>query len=334
LLSHFTLPAQNWQSVGGGTDMTVRGLYSDSLEDKLYVVGNFPHAGDTLVNQVATWDGNVWYNVGNGSGDTGCWYGCNPIVTVLRYNNDIYVSGHQSIMGGIYGNKYTSRWDGISWQPCGSPNNLTSINVANDTLFTIGGFDTIGGQNIKYFAKWNGAQCEQFGIPFTGPDEFPYLIEFYQGNYYVAGNFEWGNGMKEIIRWDGAQWQPLMSGLLGDSYVNDMVVFDSLLYVAGWFHQSDGNAGNCIMAWDGNQWINPFPPDVYYFNGIADLAVIEDKLYISGNFLLLNDTSMFTLAHFDGTDFCAFGGRANYPDWAEAPPVSNSRIKRQFLHCL
>ena len=61
----------------------------------------------------------------------------------------------------------------------------------------------------------------------------------YQGNLYIAGNFEGLNGHKEIVYWDGTQWKPLVTGILGDSWVNCMTVYKDELYIGGYFFKAD-----------------------------------------------------------------------------------------------
>ena len=330
----FSTLAQNWQSVGGGTNGWIRGFYTDTIDNKLYAVGHFTYAGDSLVYQVTSWDGSAWNKVGNGTGDSACWYGCNPVINVLTYENDVYVSGMEVIMGGVYGNKFLSKWDGNTWQTFGSPNNLACINQANDSLFAIGAFDTISNQHIESIAKWNGTNWESFGtpLPFKVNSGIVTSIAYYKNQYYFAGNFELGGGLNEIIVWDTSQWNPLSSGILGNSFVTDMIEYDGLLYVGGGFYESDGNVADFIMAWDGQQWIDPFPT-IQYFYGINDLAVIDDKLYISGDVVLPNDTAMFSLAYYDGIDFCAFGGRAIFPD-IPVPPLAIGGLNNEvYVAC-
>ena len=61
---HFSTFSQNWSSLGGGTSGFVRGLYADTINNKIYAVGNFEFAGQTPVYQVGVWDGNAWQSVG------------------------------------------------------------------------------------------------------------------------------------------------------------------------------------------------------------------------------------------------------------------------------
>ena len=314
-----------WQAVGGGMDYDVRSFYNDTIANKLYVVGTFEYAGvgDSIVSQIATWDGTIWNSVGHGTGDTLCLNqgGCNPLLSVSRYENEIFVGGYMNTMGGNYSIKNLSKWDGISWSAIGNPNIEAYLFQANDSLFAVGQYDTMNNQHIEDIAKWNGTAFVPFGtpLPFHSQNGIVHSCTYYQNQYYFSGNFTFSGGLKEIIRWDGNQWQPLGNGILGNNaWAGLSVVFNNLLYVGGFFSQADGNAGNNIMTWDGTTWRDAFP-GVNFSNGIRDLIVYNNKLYISAQFTMAGNSGYYYLAHYDGTNFCAFGGRDNIPGLETTP---------------
>jgi hypothetical protein len=183
----------------------------------------------------------------------------------------------------------------------------------------LGYFDTISNKQIKRIAKWNGTSWDAFGTDLLFSINGSGLITacvFYKGEYYFGGNFELGNGYNEIMRWDGSQWKQLNNGVLGNAWINSMVVYKNFLFVGGFFQQSNGNSSDYIMAWDGQQWFNPFP-DIYFMSQVKDLEVIDNKLFIVGDYVIPNDDGMYAFANYDGTNFCPFGGRAIYPDYPD-----------------
>lgn len=307
----YSLKAQYWEAVGGGVDFFVRDVYADTIDDILYAVGNFEYAGDSVVNQIGAWKNGAWNKVGNGTNDTGCGHGCNPVLSIRRFNNELFVCGYMDTTwaGSI---KSLARWDGSAWSSCGSPRKPPiALSVMNGELFCMGWFDTINGQSANLLAKWNGTIWEEFGTPFF---QYGYLLgsgEYYNGKYYFAGNFGMGGGYGEIAGWDGIQWFPLENGLLGDSWVNDIIVYNSYLFVGGKFLQSNGNVADYIMAWDGQNWFDPFP-DVQFIAQVADLNVINNNLYIAGPHHIVGDTNVYGLAKFDEINFYSIGGANNF----------------------
>jgi hypothetical protein len=328
-LSYLTLKAQTWQSLNGGVDREVRDFYIDTTNQILYVVGRFTYAGDSIVNQIATWDGYNWGSVGVGTGDTNCSYGgCGPIRSVDKYAGDIFVGGSFWLMGGSFDNKFLSRWEGNNWVECGNPNNTGWVRVSeNNKLFFLGYFDTISNQNIRKIALWNGLDWEPFGTNFLpwGNNDIPYLVSFYKDEYYFAGNFNLSGVIpefKEIVKWKNNVWSSVGGGLTGDAYINTMAVWNGLLWVGGFFHYYSGNAADFIMAWDGEKWFNPFP-GIYYLDQVFTIEVINDELFITGRYTIDGTSNAYSIARYNGVEFCTFGDKSVWPEY---PPLSPQSI--------
>ena len=102
--------------------------------------------------------------------------------------------------------------------------------------------------------------------------------------------------------------------------VTCMKVYKNILYIGGLFYQADGNAANSIVAWDGQNWYNPFP-QISYIDYVNDLEVINDELYISGNYIIPNDndSNMYVLARYNNCNFSVFGAKYKFPDYEKAP---------------
>lgn len=300
--------AQLWQVVGGGTSGSVRDLYVDSIANMLYVVGQFDYAGDSAVGNIAGWKNGAWHIVGYGTNYVSC---CNPVLSIQGFNNDLFIAGMQNTNDNI---KYLSRWNGSGWLECGSPNSLPiGLAVLNGELFCFGWFDTISDQNIRNVAKWTGTEWEQFGtvLPFNSPGGQKLVCgEYYNGKYYVAGNASGDNGFQDIAGWDGIQWFTLDNGVIGTD-VWDIKAYNNYLFVGGSFLEINGNASDYIMAWDGQNWFNPFPGVQFDFY-VRDFTIINNELYIVGMHHILGDTNSYGLAKFDGVNFCSIGGANNF----------------------
>jgi hypothetical protein len=75
------------------------------------------------------------------------------------------------------------------------------------------------------------------------------------GDIYVGGEFNMGDGKNEIVRWDGSQWTAVGMGTNSTVYALTFAP-DGTLYVGGGFtsvRQSDGTELEAlrIAVWDG-----------------------------------------------------------------------------------
>ncbi len=302
----------NWQSLAGGTSHWLTSFYADTAAGLLYVGGDFEKAGGMNVYGIATWDGQSWGKVGNGTGDTNCVYGCMGIRAMAKFNGDLFGGGPYYIMDGIPGHSYFNRWDGQRWDTCGNPESMVIPIEMNGELFGVGVFNYISGKPVKKIAKWNGSSWDRFtdSIPFSDVSATVGCASYYQGQYYFGGNFENGN-YHELVAWNDGQWNDLGGGVRGDATVNALTEYKDLLFVGGYFSSSAGNIATNIMAWDGNNWIDPFP-GVYYTGQIRDMQVIRGVLYIVGTHQVFDGSTWqgdYEVAKYDGSTFCSFGGK-------------------------
>ena len=67
----------------------------------------------------------------------------------------------------------------------------------------------------------------------------------------------------------------------GMGSVNKMLIYQNELYIAGGFHQSEGNIGNNIQRWDGSQWRTV---GMGTNTTIYDMKIHKNELYIGGQF--------------------------------------------------
>ena len=310
--------AQNWQIVGGGFSRDIGALTIDSTTNSLYIGGFFKYADTINCHGIINWDGNTFNKLAKPL--SYCINSCGPTGNVLRYNNRLFMNGYY----GPYNGKLEQLFEYVNnnWAvSCHIGNgSIVCLKIINNKLFALGTFDSLCHKHIPRLAVFNGVDWDNFQTSITN-----YKIstgEYYKGEYYFAGNFEDNtNNFNEIFRWTGTQWASLQTGIHGgDANVTCMQVFNDILYVGGHFFEADGNISNCLMAWDGQNWFNPFP-QIIYLDNIPDMKVINNQLYISGNYIIPadNDSSMYTLARYNGCDFNVFGGSYKYPDNDYAP---------------
>ena len=235
-----------WRQFGNslynGTNGTVNSLELDSLNNQLYVGGNFSRVQDTTnipeltAFFIARWDisNNVWKQFGNNiyNGTSGAVLA----FAVDSSNNQLYVGG---LFASVYDSsnttplsaKYIARWD-ISnniWKQLGNTTyNGTNTTVraleldsSNNQLYVGGDFTTV--QDISNttalstnrIARWdisNNVWIQLGNKPYNGTNNPVYALELDLSNnqLYVGGNFTTVQDIsnttalsaKSIARWD------------------------------------------------------------------------------------------------------------------------------------
>lgn len=320
--------AQNWAAVGVVSN-AVHTLYTDTIDDVLYIGGDFKMLNGDTVFGIVKYDGNNFYRMGCGfewdcttTSIGNLFAPTSGARSIIRYNNDIYAVG--SFQG--INNKFNglARWDGSDWQPCGtglkenSGGNAggSSLKVLNNELYVCGYMDSCAGIAVNGIAKYNGVSWSAVhNIPRFKANQSNYIydMEVYNGDIYVCGNFydSIGGDIWRIARWNGSQWVGVDGGMKGGiGGVNKMVVYKGLLYAAGVFESAGSNPhAKAIATWDGTKWEN-VGGGIYYpwsmSMQIFDMKVYNDKLYIVGWFSQAGGIPTKQLAVWDGINWCSF----------------------------
>ncbi|MCC7332538.1 MAG: T9SS type A sorting domain-containing protein [Flavobacteriales bacterium] len=320
------LAAQNWVSLGNGLDFLTREFYTDTVTNRLYAIGYFTYADDTvLVNGVTYWDGIKWNDLD--SGNTSCPFNCNPIKSIYSYQNNIYVGGDFFTFKNIPNTKFITRFNGVNWESIGNANNpILKFYEYNNKLLVLGHFDTIGGIYAKNLALFDGINWSEFDTAsFISSGDFVGPSALYKGELYVGGNFDLPNGVEEIAKFNGSQWVSVGGGIKGDAWVDKMLVYKNELYVAGQFHKSDGNSGNGIMKWNGSTWSDLNNGLTFGIGAqIKDMVIYNDELIVVGFMLTADGFPVQNIAKWDGTKWCNF--RNNFNGTAEAIAVYNNEL--------
>ncbi len=304
--------AQNWETLGEGVNITARDLYTDTLTNRLYAIGVFTLADDTVdVGGVTYWDGIQWNALD--SGNTEC-PSCNPITSITTFQGEVYIAGQFTSFANVPNTKFMARYNGTTWESMGDVNGLLWFyHYNNQLIMAVGTFDTINGVYAKNLALYDGISWTPFDTAsFIQPGQFINCMAEYNGELYAGGNFDLPNGVEEIAKFDGNAWVSVGGGILGNAWVNKMVVYQNELYVAGFFHKSAGNAGNGIMKWDGSNWSD-------CNNGLAltgggqifDMEIYNGELIVQGWMALGDGIPMQNLAKWDGSKWCSFRNSFN-----------------------
>jgi PKD repeat protein len=136
--------------IPGGLDSTVRVLYANPVDNKLYLGGHFLDVGgNTACSRVAVYDGSVWSPLGTGVD--------NYVRAIHYYNGNIIVGGDFANASGTPASKI-AKWNPNTntWSAMGTGMNdyVKSMEVWNGTLFAGGAFTTADGQPRAYIASW------------------------------------------------------------------------------------------------------------------------------------------------------------------------------------
>ena len=147
---------------------------------------------------------------------------------------------------------------------------------------------------------------EGFGLP--GMDFYVSCAASGSNGLYAGGWFEVAGraAANRIAHWDGAQWNPLGSGL--DVYPNAIDVEGFDVYVGGGFHDAGGVPAEHIAKWNGSSW-SALGPGV---NGqVYAVEAVGGVVYAGGSFHLAGSTPVANLGMWDGVDWTEIGGGTN-----------------------
>jgi len=321
--------AQNWVPLECGLNAEGRVLYPDSVTGKLFVGGDFSALGCHQSDRIAAWSGLEWdttYSLNS--------YG-NPVLTFNRYQNLLYTAGYFSNSCGTIITNGFARWNGSCWDSInnsfhtGTPSCMFQW---NNLLYCLGEIDSVGCYFSPVVAAWDGNNWIPVGIPhYAGGSTEVGCI--YQNELYMCGNFYDSIGViNGFAKYDGTNWTRVGGTFAG--LVHTMAVYNNELYIGGNFFVNGpanyivkwdgtnlsavgsglttglfklrvigdklyGVGDNFIHVWDGNNW-SVFTNDTFG-NGINDIAVYNNEIYVTGGFLSINgDSSYNCIAKYQG----------------------------------
>lgn len=279
----------HWSNVGDGIQAGDNGVREPIVFDEdgpgghapaLFVTGSFNQAGRVSANNIARWNGVEWTTLGSGLEGFE-----DPIgLSLAEFDDDnagphapaLYVGGQFLMAGGAVVNN-VARWDGTTWTSLGLGTNgsVSALTAFDDdgpgphppVLVAAGGFTLAGGSPANRIAKWDGATWTSIGSGFNdavydlmsydpdGPGLEPPLL-------VACGVFTDAGGVpaNRVATWDGANWAPLGSGMLGSAYRLGEFDFDGSgplpprLLISGSIGLPDGNPSRNLYYWTGGQW--------------------------------------------------------------------------------
>jgi hypothetical protein len=297
--------ASVWDTLWVDADVNTCVEYHDTLFSGGQFAPNLLDSG--IAYNVQYWAQQSWHPVGV--------FDSWDVRRLRVFDDTLYAVGS---FRGVDGTEATglARLDGSHWVPLPLlPDTdciVADIIKYEDRLVICGNFQINGATGIAYLenGQWN-----ILGPGILGGLSSIHAMAVYQGDLYVGGQIDMGagNAGRDIMRWDGTQFQPVGGGLqrnLGDnsgfSDVRGMEEHNGVLYVGGGFRYAGGVPAYGVAGWDGTQWCgvpgNLSDGPGHLGVGQGGMAFYYDTLFVSCGYLADGD-SVRLAAKFVGTSY-------------------------------
>ncbi|MBL0331433.1 MAG: T9SS type A sorting domain-containing protein [Chlorobi bacterium] len=273
-----------WEVLDGGTQGIVQALHYSN--GNLYVGGGFAAvSSNTPAWGIARWSGKKWFSLGRGIEGS-------SVSSIVSIGKDIFIAGHFNIAGNDTVNNI-AKWDGLKWNKLGdgTSGGVNTIIVTNDSSIFCGGyFSQAGKQYSEHIAMFKNSKWEQISNEFTkGYFQNITNISIGSKNIYVSGSLDdKGEVVRTLASWDGEKWTNLIkepiNGVINSMIVDTSTSIDKIIIV-GSFSKINGENINSVGVWDGTKWSAIGNNIIGIVNSITKF---ENKLYIGGNFKILN----------------------------------------------
>jgi hypothetical protein len=212
---------------GPGGPVLTLALFNEGQGRRLFAAGRFEFCGDTVVNNIARWDGSAWTAVGGGIEPTTA--NPSPIILATAVHNDgagwaLYVGGSFRAAGGVPVSN-VARWTGAAWESVGdgvAGGAVHALEVFDadgpgpepSKLYAGGAFTSAGGAAAQHLAVWDGASWSAVApvVQYAGAVR---AIRAFQENagptLYVGGDPLSIAGLPTNLafRFRGGSWQSL-----------------------------------------------------------------------------------------------------------------------------
>lgn len=309
-----TLPnhAQNWRAVGNGLDNDVRCFYADT--NVLYAGGSFYSSGSNVVNGVSRLINQEWDSLEGGVVMCNV-TGCNPVVSLYEFNNELYAGGFFFGMQNTANTQGIAKWDGVAWRSVGGCTGVVfGMTEYNNELYAAGNFDSIGGVQAYCIARYDGTNWWPVADTIFKNQAIS-SVTVYQNELYVGGTFQYSPlGINCVGRYNGIAWSAVGSGgfTSGGSGINTMEVYQNALFVGGYLTPAMGAPGEGVAQWNGTVWQDVgggLKDTLGYPANVFDFCVHDNKLIAGGTFRYAGGAYACNIAQWDGNQWCSLGSQ-------------------------
>jgi trimeric autotransporter adhesin len=241
----------DWQTLGDGitgqsSSIELNALHKGSGGD-IFAAGSFRWSGETLINNIARWDGTSWLPLGNGLSSPANAMTSDVNGHLIVGGSFPYADGTSLLVRNI------ARWDGESWHAMGNglPSTVFSLITGPDgTIFA-------GTQGGKVY-RWDGSEWVVLGGEFTIVDgesgRSVHALAFDgSGRLYAGGGFNTYDGqtIRRLARWDGETWAGISPGIENlDGSIQSLLVHNETLYMGGQFRNAGGRYTTALATWN------------------------------------------------------------------------------------
>lgn len=208
--------------------------------------------------------------------------------------------------------KGIAEWDGSKWNKFSKPlwNNTPNWNTGggiskmlafNGGVYIFANYDTTGSYSTKQIIYDGVSNTILPTLPVTNQSAITEAI-IYKNKLVVSGGFYNYPSFDyfRLAQFDGTSWQKMGAGITGNiSAVQTVAIYNDTLYIGGAFPKGNGNAGNYLVKWDGNQFYDAnFSPYFCGYGAIWSLVPHRGKLYAFGNFRCAAGQTAFGVAYY------------------------------------
>ena len=277
-------------------------IYYDTQFEKLYASGAMQWDGncDTLIGP-CVWEDNHWRQLAY-------WQGYPYFYSIINYQGSLYTGGNVSdpIVNGVLRKLVGDEWVEI-------PNSsdaitVTQFKIHDDYLYATSGFNYCNGDSANLIFRYDGQYVEPL-VHFIEPALLGLCLEFYHDTLYIGGKYyDHNRQINHFASVFGGDIHQVGQGIGVDAIVEDMVVYDDKLWLAGGFGPGTiGNEEQVYLAYYDGHEIHPAP--VQTDGRIVALEVYENELYLAGWFSQFNHLESHCVAKMN-----QFGCYALNPD--------------------
>jgi len=212
------------------------------------------------------------------------------------YNNLLFMSGEIDTVNGVYSPMDIS-WDGNNFVSNGLPHwsggNPEVCCVYHNAIYFAGTFSDSLGQ-LYGFVKFDGTN---WSMPSPGFGGFIHSMAVYHDELYMSGNYFVGSPSNYIVKWNDTILSAVGNEFYGEAW--HLRVIGDKLFAAGGIDTADGiPIHDNLAVWDGSHW-SDFSNDTFN-NGVMDVAVYNNELYVVGAFTKINGDSIGGVAKYQG----------------------------------
>jgi hypothetical protein len=282
---------EGWQAGApvNGVDGWTRTIAVDGAGN-VYVGGTFGAAGNTLVNNIAKWDGTTWSSLGTGLNGS--------VAGIAISGTDVYVGGSFTTAGGIAANG-VAKWNGSVWSPVGSGpgHSVEDLAISASGIYVGGSAAAPDYKGVVSF--WNGSTWAILGTQFEGGITD---VAVSGSNIFASRQFARG-----IFKWSGSTWIDISPG--SNVSAVDLAASGPDLYIAGYQYMgpTQGEAGY-VARWNGGTWTilaSEFGSDRFTY--VDAVAVSGTDVYIAGLFSIVGGVPANGTAKWNGSTWSALG---------------------------